>query len=718
VKSIAVSAPSIDVAANSVPYPYGLGPIITVTDGAGNVVPDVGLVITLPDTGPSGVFFPGGGKTLHMRTPYDCSPYIAVVPPLQVGATLGTFAVRIAYDQDPSIAATTQYRVVAAPTSGLSMSWFPGGGPFYAGAGKQISVDGANIATVTGGAQLNVAGVPVTFTAPAAITFADGTHVATVLTDATGATTLPPFVALGAPNDRFSIVASSPSFPSVSHDVVVLSPDTTLSISTTANVTGPQAFPTAPHIDLQVDCYTTAGSASIMLNGYKWLQPYPNANDTGTCTSSRHYGIDLTPLPFGHNEIQAISPGDSYHNPAQSNVIAIDISPQASGSLATGGTWRAGAIAHDVDQYGCPITRMSSLAAGADGAPPGPPAGESAPFGYFSYDISGCVNQNLTTRMVIELDNDIPQGATAWRYVPASTNSPATWKSLDAVFEGGRAQIVLANDGGDPGAPAGILRGTLAIATPQASGLMNVGGLWWGGAAQSGWGLDLAQHGEQVVATLFMYGDRGRARWLIVPGGSWSSDHRRFTGSFYRPTYDAVRKVMNPGSAVGNATIVFGDAGHATLEYTIDGVAGSRSIEREAISPDSPVLRWNYSDLWWYGTQLAGKGIALVQQGDLLFSVTYGYDASGNTTWTLMTNGYWVTPTSFWGAPYRATGSPFLSATYDPSSVLVSTLPPPLWGYDFSASSKQQANEFVSGYVVNTNEVYSTQRTPIQREPF
>ena len=717
VRSITVSAPSVDVAANSVPH-LGHLPVITVTDGAGNKVPDVGLVITLPDAEPSGVFYPGGGKTVHIRTPYDCSPYLTIIPAVLVGAAPAAFPVRIAYDQDPSIAATVEYHVVAPPTSGLSMS-LGSAGPTYAvpvGLGKRTSsLLGVTIAPATGGPELNVAGVPVTFTAPPAITFDDGTHVATVLTDPTGLAAFPPFVATGTPGQRFTVAISSPSLPSLSQDFVTVSPDTTISAKI-VNVAGQQAFPATPHIDVQLDCGTAPRFLWITLNGDKWLQATPPQSSSSDCASTHAYSIDLAPLPFGYNEIQAIFPGDELHNPAQSNVIAIDVLPQASGSLATGGSWRAGAISHDADWYACPITRMSSVAAGANGAPQGPPPGQSALFGYFSYDVSGCVGLK-TVRMVIELDSEIPQGATAWAYLSGSGNAAGTWKPLEAAIEGSRAQILLSTDEGDPGAGAGTLRGTLAIAAPQASGLMNVGGLWWGGASQSGWGMDLAQHGEQVVATLFMYGDRGRARWLVVPGGIWSDDHRTFSGSFYRPTYDATHAVMIPGNPVGDLRIVFSDAGHAILEYTIDGVTGTRPIERESFALPSAILRWNFSDLWWYGAQLAGKGIALVQQGDLLFSVTYGYDSVGNTTWTLMTDGYWVTPMSYRGKAYRSTGSIFTSATYDPSSVLVSLLPSE-WGYDFSASSKLKASQFVGGYVVDTDVWYNSQSIPIEREPF
>jgi hypothetical protein len=144
--------------------------------------------------------------------------------------------------------------------------------------------------------------------------------------------------------------------------------------------------------------------------------------------------------------------------------------------------------------------------------------------------------------------------------------------------------------------------------------------MWWGGIAENGWGMSVIQHGEKLFAVIYAYDAAGLPTWWVLPDGTWSAKRNAFTGSVYSPrgspyfAYDASRFV--PGAAVGTVTLTFANDRNATLTYTINGVAGTRSITRqvfgvEAFSGYSAGL----SEMWWGGVTQNGWGISMVTRG-------------------------------------------------------------------------------------------------------
>jgi hypothetical protein len=113
----------------------------------------------------------------------------------------------------------------------------------------------------------------------------------------------------------------------------------------------------------------------------------------------------------------------------------------------------------------------------------------------------------------------------------------------------------------------------------------NFAGLWWGGAAQNGWGLSIAQQGDTLFNVWYTYDAAGHAAWYVMPGGSWITP-RTYSGPLYRTrgsrwadrTYDPSQLVVE---RVGTMTIAFDNQNDAYLTYVIDGVEQTRSITRQ-----------------------------------------------------------------------------------------------------------------------------------------
>ena len=107
--------------------------------------------------------------------------------------------------------------------------------------------------------------------------------------------------------------------------------------------------------------------------------------------------------------------------------------------------------------------------------------------------------------------------------------------------------------------------------------------LWWN-AAESGWGLTLAQHGNNVFGVWFTYGPSGHPLFVVLPGVTMTSPDS-FTGTLYTttgPGYDAA--TFDPAQVrvtpVGSATVSFaGETG--TLTATVQGITQTKTITRQ-----------------------------------------------------------------------------------------------------------------------------------------
>ena len=193
--------------------------------------------------------------------------------------------------------------------------------------------------------------------------------------------------------------------------------------------------------------------------------------------------------------------------------------------------------------------------------------------------------------------------------------------------------------------------------------------LWWSGMAENGWGLSIVEHRDVLFVLIYAYDASGRPTWYVVPAGTWSGSS--YTGSVYSPrgtpfyAYDASRLAV--GTPIGSVTLTFADADHATLDYTINGVTGRKTVTRTIFAPAGVAPLADRTDMWWGGSAQNGWGIAVVQQNAALFTLWYTYDAAGLPVWYGMPSGSWSTSDTYEGRVYRATGSPWLGQPYDVS---------------------------------------------------
>ena len=117
--------------------------------------------------------------------------------------------------------------------------------------------------------------------------------------------------------------------------------------------------------------------------------------------------------------------------------------------------------------------------------------------------------------------------------------------------------------------------------------------LWWN-PAESGWGLTLAEHGDNIFGAWFTYAPSGRPLFLVMPGGQWQSGNDTFGGSLYTTTGPAYTSAtFDPSQVqrtqVGWMTVRFnGDT--ATFTAVVNGVEQVRTIARQAFGNPNPPI--------------------------------------------------------------------------------------------------------------------------------
>ena len=107
--------------------------------------------------------------------------------------------------------------------------------------------------------------------------------------------------------------------------------------------------------------------------------------------------------------------------------------------------------------------------------------------------------------------------------------------------------------------------------------------LWWN-PLESGWGLAITQHGDNIFAVWYTYAADGRPLWVVLPGGQFT-DPKTFTGKLYTTTgtpYSALRfsPLATQVEEVGVATLQF-MANEATFTSTVRGFTQTKRIVRQ-----------------------------------------------------------------------------------------------------------------------------------------
>jgi hypothetical protein len=250
--------------------------------------------------------------------------------------------------------------------------------------------------------------------------------------------------------------------------------------------------------------------------------------------------------------------------------------------------------------------------------------------------------------------------------------------------------------------------------TAAASGPQDYTDMWWVGASENGWGVSITQHGLKQFIVLYVYDASGKPVFYAMPDGTWNAQQTAFTGPLYQPTsapfsaYDA--SLFRPGGAVngavGNATVTYTGPATARVDFTINGVTGSKQIVRQPFATDDGQPKLQVGDMWWGGIGENGWGINIAQQGRVLFPVWYTYNTQGNATWFGVPGGTW-NGNVFTGDIYSSTSSAWLGVQYVAASFTVTKVG------TMTLSFTDQSNAIMT-YTVNG----VTQTKLIGRQPY
>jgi hypothetical protein len=108
----------------------------------------------------------------------------------------------------------------------------------------------------------------------------------------------------------------------------------------------------------------------------------------------------------------------------------------------------------------------------------------------------------------------------------------------------------------------------------------------WYLPSESGWGLSIVKGASTTLGVILYHYDPDRSpAWYILQNGAWQSP-TVFAGTLYRFSGPAYSEVFNPAqvsnASVGTATLTFTSATQATLAYSINGVALTKSVTKLA----------------------------------------------------------------------------------------------------------------------------------------
>lgn len=161
---------------------------------------------------------------------------------------------------------------------------------------------------------------------------------------------------------------------------------------------------------------------------------------------------------------------------------------------------------------------------------------------------------------------------------------------------------------------------------------INYTDLWWN-PNESGWGMQVTHHNDEMFATWFTYDEQGNQLFITLPGCStvrWngrtcSGELYRTTGSPYTGTFVRTNTIA---TRIGTGTLTFTSATAASFSYTINNTTLTKSLVRQAFGTGVSLFPFDRSDLY-YVTGEDGWGFSLAQHGDAVFGVIYHYDENG-----------------------------------------------------------------------------------------
>lgn len=269
-------------------------------------------------------------------------------------------------------------------------------------------------------------------------------------------------------------------------------------------------------------------------------------------------------------------------------------------------------------------------------------------------------------------------------------NSTGTTDTIGTLYQADGTTLIAENDDIDPGilknftltinvSGPGVLflkvtgfdgqKGDYGLQTsfsPASAASANFTDLWWAGASESGWGVNLNHQSDIIFASLFTYAPDHVGMWLVASMTKQADGS--FTGALLRtngPAFNASPWTSISSTQVGTMTLTFADAGHGTLVYTFNGTRVSKPIQRQVFSTPvscaftsaSRASATNYQDLWWNPAE-SGWGINFTHQGTLIFATLFTYSPANRDMW-LVASLARQSDGSFSGDLLRTTGPSF-----------------------------------------------------------
>lgn len=170
----------------------------------------------------------------------------------------------------------------------------------------------------------------------------------------------------------------------------------------------------------------------------------------------------------------------------------------------------------------------------------------------------------------------------------------------------------------------------LIVAGPAAAALADVdpSDLWWT-SGESGWGLQLVKGGSAVFATLYVYDAARRPTFytatLEASGAVWTGALYESAGPYFGASPFDAASVTRRG--VGTLTFAPQTDVAATLQYSVDGTAVSKSLERLLLRFDDYSGRYamtthrvvsHCSDAGANGDATTQESVAVTQSGTVI----------------------------------------------------------------------------------------------------
>ena len=179
-------------------------------------------------------------------------------------------------------------------------------------------------------------------------------------------------------------------------------------------------------------------------------------------------------------------------------------------------------------------------------------------------------------------------------------------------------------------------------ATVATNGSCNVAanpykGLWYN-RNESGWGMSVTQHDSINFVALYTYDPSTQPVWYvmsdcrIVTAGNCTGDIYKVVGGKSPTQPWAALDFSQALSTAGRGTLTFSDTHNGKFDFTLNGVTGSKTIERQLFSSGTAAQALDYTDLWWNANE-SGWGVALTQDMGMIFAAWYTYDAAGQPVW-------------------------------------------------------------------------------------